>query len=807
MMRVFRVSAMLWAIVVFAVGGRSSRAQQAAGRRKRISICRSLLRRRRSRHCAYLLLPELKEMQPGNPIEGYLKCYLDQYRFTFDAERFERRETLLSMPLDELPAPDVRELGRFALEEADRAARLDNPDWQILLKLKSDGFGTLLPDLQALRTVARAMQARFRTEVAGGRIDDAVRTAKSLFAMARHMGEHPTLIGDLVGIANANMAISPLEEMVQRPECPNLYWALSNLPDPLISIKKGMDGERLIMWSVFRDLSPTAPMSAEQIKGFVDPMDRLLNDSGQNKAPRAIQAYIAAQTKDDRKVAAARRRLVESGLLEPNVKAFPAEQVILLDEARECQARFDEIVKNIFFPAWQFECSCEKFIAAKREQAFFADNLLPMPSLLTARRAQGRLEQRIALLRHVEALRMHAAEHGGAFPAKLSDISVPLPVDPFSGKPFLYEANGKTAHVRGTPPDSEKDKAPFRVHYEITPESLVNEPGVLRDDTNFAGFRGDCRTLARLRGARDAGPAPGAADGRACAGAQVSALAPLDELNPGNAAQNYLKCFMEQHHFFFGKQGVAERDRYRVDAARRAGRGEANAVRRQRTAAGGLGGQDGEPRLAEPGEHPERRAWRHRLRRWGRFRFWRRRSMFDFAPRLPSASSMTPSAPPRRCSPSRATWASTPPRWRISSASGLPTSALNTLEEMVQQANCPNLYWALTDLPSPLVDLRKGVQGEQTMIAAELRAIREDCADDRIGAGSDRQPALGRDRLFAGTVRPAAAKRTAGPARLGERRRRACAARRRLVEAGCHEETAGTLPAAADHLARPEAPV
>ena len=48
-----------------------------------------------------------------------------------------------------------------------------------------------------------------------------------------------------------------------------------------------------------------------------------------------------------------------------------------------------------------------------------ADRLVP---IFTATcRAQGRLEQRIALLRHVEAVRMYAAEHVGAFPAKLAD--------------------------------------------------------------------------------------------------------------------------------------------------------------------------------------------------------------------------------------------------------------------------------------------------------------------------------------------------------------------------------------------------
>ena len=47
------------------------------------------------------------------------------------------------------------------------------------------------------------------------------------------MGEHPSLIGGLVGWAIANSAFGPLEEMLEHPSCPNLYWALTNLPDPL----------------------------------------------------------------------------------------------------------------------------------------------------------------------------------------------------------------------------------------------------------------------------------------------------------------------------------------------------------------------------------------------------------------------------------------------------------------------------------------------------------------------------------------------------------------------------------------------
>jgi glutathione S-transferase len=80
---------------------------------------------------------------------------------------------------------------------------------------------------------------------------------------------------------------------------------------------------------------------------------------------------------------------------------------------------------------------------AKKERGLFRGFL---PALQKVRRAQGRLEQRIALLRHVEAIRMYAAAHEGKVPPKLSDVDVPLPLDPFTGKPFRYEVIDGVAH-------------------------------------------------------------------------------------------------------------------------------------------------------------------------------------------------------------------------------------------------------------------------------------------------------------------------------------------------------------------------
>jgi hypothetical protein len=78
------------------------------------------------------------------------------------------------------------------------------------------------------------------------------------------------------------------------------------------------------------------------------------------------------------------------------------------------------------------------------------------------------LERQIALLRHVEALRHYAAGHDGKLPARLSDIPIPSPSDPFTGKPFRYTVEGTTAHLRGETLSGEDSRARGAIHYEVT---------------------------------------------------------------------------------------------------------------------------------------------------------------------------------------------------------------------------------------------------------------------------------------------------------------------------------------------------
>lgn len=385
------------------------------------------------------LLPELREMKPGNPIAAYLGVLLDQDNTTADSN-----------------------LGPAALRRADRAARLDKPDWQILTKVQTEGIMLLLPDLQKMREIAAALQARFRDEVAQRRFDDALITAKTMLAMSRHVGDHPTLIGNLVGVAIGMISLAPLEEMLETPGCPNLYWALTDLPHPFISIDSGLAGERVLIHAEFRELSRTKPMTPAQIRKMIDHIDEIRKYEA-DRIKLTTKQWIAVRTRDEKYLAAARVRLSESGLAAEDLAKFPAEQIVLLDEVREFETRRDDEAKFAKLPTWEYEAHIAKHVRTT-EPALVE---LFLPAMRKVRLAQGRIEQKIAMLRTVEALRIFAAENAGKLPGKLADLSVPVPVDPMTGKPFRYELVGGLAHIRGTAPADFANVPSFNLHYEI----------------------------------------------------------------------------------------------------------------------------------------------------------------------------------------------------------------------------------------------------------------------------------------------------------------------------------------------------
>ena len=352
----------------------------------------------------YLLLPELEEMEPGNPIYNYLKCCMEQQAFLFDKEAFRRREELLAMPINELPAQDLQEYGRSALSQADWAARLDNPDWQILLKLKEDGFYTLLPDVQQMRGAGAGPPGPLPGRGRAGPI----------------RRRHPDRQDDVRHVAPPGRASDAHRqpgghrhrEHRHRPAGGDAPAA--GLPQPVLgadelarSLHLAEDGHG---WRA-GDRPGRVPRPGRQgpdetrpsVQAFIAHMDMVLGERGAaSSRPRACGAGWTPGSRTRRRsprpaVASSSTACPKSGW-----RAFPADQVILLDEKLEYEIRRDDVMKTMTLPF----CAGR---GARREprrngrRHLFADALVPATKAV--RRARADLEQRIALLRHVEALR------------------------------------------------------------------------------------------------------------------------------------------------------------------------------------------------------------------------------------------------------------------------------------------------------------------------------------------------------------------------------------------------------------------
>jgi hypothetical protein len=264
----------------------------------------------------------------------------------------------------------------------------------------------------------------------------------------------------------AESACGTLEEMVQQPNCPNLYWALTDLPCPLVDLRKGIQGDCVLVGTELRQIRGDTPMTLDQLRTTLANLSGKLGfvreQAGQ--PPRNVRDALAKCAANPETVNAARERLVNAGCAKDVVQKFPPLQVVLLDEKREYDVQRDEVIKLMGLRPWEIDLLHGSDETGHCAHGLFADLL---PRVIESRRAQARLEQRIGLLRHVEALRLYAADHAGKLPHDLSELQVPVPTNPLTGEPFVYKVNGTVASLRERPPGHKEENGCSDVQYEV----------------------------------------------------------------------------------------------------------------------------------------------------------------------------------------------------------------------------------------------------------------------------------------------------------------------------------------------------
>jgi hypothetical protein len=433
----------------------------------------------------YRLLPERRDLVPGNAAVLYHRASLMLKEAPPDPNRAAKAEEdmadWLAGPLDKLPKDAARALlerRRNALNELDQAALRAFCDWEY--DQRTEGISLVLPELQMMRSLARLQALRARLAVAEGDPARAIAHLRAGFALSRHVADGPTLIQALVGVAIATQMTRVVEELIQQPGAPNLYWALANRPRPFIPMGRALETERRILEKELPRLAEVEGRvwSVEEARQAGDQLLSIISQIGgpsptglQRAAQRAILAAGIARYYPE-----ARRALLAAGRTEAQLDAMPTFQVVLLQGLADYEKLRDDTYKWLGLPFWQARAGLEKALPTDRPPPASEVNPLLIlfrvlvPALDSARAAEVRLDRQLEMIQAIEAIRLHAAAHGNALPATLAEIAdAPVPLDPATNVPFEYRKVDDTRATLATPPlpgGPDRRMAPFR--YDIT---------------------------------------------------------------------------------------------------------------------------------------------------------------------------------------------------------------------------------------------------------------------------------------------------------------------------------------------------
>lgn len=419
----------------------------------------------------YRLHPVAGKLMPGNAAPVYLRL---RHEFTGEAWKQirEKAPAWLEMPLDEFP---VKEAHTFINNFRDRlklleiGTRRESCDWgYTLAEQRTDAINILLPDAQDMRQWGYLIALKAREEMAEGDLDEAVHTLGTGIAFGRHVGEGPFYINGLVGMAICQSMFVQLEELVSQPDAPNLYWALTAIPRPLVPLRKQMETEQRLaenmipaMNEVFTAHSPAEwTVLAEKLYAGMLRLAHMA-DSG-----KAIPAEIRNQLPDnyaayktqylERLRVTLRKTLPKS---KGTVSTMSDDEVMargIVNEYRIIRDAFFKVSYLPYIDGIKRRGESEAVIreGKKGPAAVFA---IFQPAVLSAMFAEIRIERRVAMLRTIEAIRMYAAAHDGKLPESLDAITeVPIPLDPATNQPFPFTREGDVAVVTtpeaGLPP-------------------------------------------------------------------------------------------------------------------------------------------------------------------------------------------------------------------------------------------------------------------------------------------------------------------------------------------------------------------
>jgi len=406
----------------------------------------------------YRLLPTTTELNPGDAAPVYLRLN-QQISPETVRDQDVKAEALLAQPFVSFAVAEGHQLidpwsGR--LRQVEFGTRRQGCHWDYtVLEEKDNPWSILLPDAQAMRTWGRLLAVKARVEIALGRFEDAIRTLETGIAFGRHVAEGPFYINKLIGASIVGLMLNRADELISQPGAPNLYWAWTALPQPLVSIREATEVERAAMGramtgQLLGEIDLDRPRSEVDwttlLADLHARMIRMGALSGADPAPVAtpdLASFRAAMLPKAREYLKAHQMTATSD-----------DQALVLAIIGLYRELADDHFKLAYvnYPDFEIQEAEVKKLQEAAKLGPASDFARMLPNVRSAHLAEVRPGQKIAALRVVEAIRLHAIRHGGELPGSLDQIKgVPIPLDPASGRPFEYRREGATAILNASP--------------------------------------------------------------------------------------------------------------------------------------------------------------------------------------------------------------------------------------------------------------------------------------------------------------------------------------------------------------------
>ena len=410
----------------------------------------------------YRLLPSVADLNPGDaaPVYLRLRCF-DGDKALEEAwsQISEKTAKWKDIPLDRFPTAEARmfvDLWKRQLKQIEFGAHRRSCDWNYTLdEQRLDRVNIALSDAQSMRRQwGRLLVIKVRVELSERKYGDAIHTLETGLAFARHVAEGPFLINGLLGVSIAHIMFEQFEELISLPGAPNLYWALTALPRPLIDVRSELEIERRLFENLIPELTEAGLDQSHtqvewasllaRIHGRVVEWSRIAaDDEKADPALKALSRWDLGRFKAESLTPAREYLKNAQQLAGPRIAAMSDDEVVAVYLAGRFNELWDDLFKASYLPPREarshLEATVERIQAARKGPIVLFVAMIP--SIATVVTAQLRLDRQIAALRVVEALRIYAAAHGGKLPETLDQLTdVPVPDDPATGEQFIYRA-------------------------------------------------------------------------------------------------------------------------------------------------------------------------------------------------------------------------------------------------------------------------------------------------------------------------------------------------------------------------------